>query len=368
MKEDQIQISISIIILGVIGIPSAFAIDYDMNEVDVKIIDLQILSLDDTPGYSPDNSNLVKITLNVTNNGLDYFVVSDKMFKIWVMEQNFRKSTAENTVFEIVDNYYTFYDDELEVRYDDLPSRELFEECDYTFDRIFIGESKGFTICFDVLKIWNNDFPNLDGAKKNYLVMMANHKSTTCPNCKKMLLSTPEIDQKVNLPNWVKNLVRWHNQGVISEREYQNSIEYLVVKGVISKVPNDPHSTMSVTFKNQQVKEHQARLSIAQQSNLSVSVMNFYESEFSEEIFSGVTCKKQNNIVTLSGDYINDDYFYQVVFFKMLLFDDSGNVADIGIAKIVDVARKDLRHFSISVPYKYEVRSCLVMIDSKFQK
>jgi hypothetical protein len=125
---------------------------------------------------------------------------------------------------------------------------------------------------------------------------------------------------------------------------------------------------MSITNKNQQVKEHQARLSLAQQSNLSVSAMNFYESEFSEKIFSGVTCKKQNNIVTLSGDYTNDDYFYQVVFFKMLLFNGSGNVADIGIAKIVDVTREDLRHFSISVPYKDEVRSCLVMVDSKFQK
>jgi len=366
MKDYQILTTISM--LALIGIPSAFAIDYDVNEVDVKIIDLQILSLDDTPGYSPDNSNLVKVTLNVTNNGLDYFVVSDKMFKIWVMEPDFRNSTTENTVFEIVDNYYTFYDDELEVRYDNLPSRELFEECDYTHDRIFIRESKVFTICFDVLKIWNNDFPNLDGSKKNYLVMMANHQATTCPNCKKMLLSTPEIDQKLHLPNWVKNLVRWHSQGVISEQEYQNSIEYLVVKGVISKMPNEPYSTMSITNKNQQVKEHQARLSIAQQSNLNVSAMNFYESKFSDGIFSGVTCKKQNNIVTLSGDYTNDDYFYQAVFFKMLLFDDSGNVVDIGIAKIVDVPRDDLRHFSISVPYKDRINSCLVMIDSKFQK
>jgi len=363
----QILIFILLIVF-VIGIPSAFAIEYDVNLVDVKITDLQILSLDDTPGYSSDNSNLVKITLNVTNNGLDYFIASDKLFKIWVMEPNFRKSTAENTVYDIVDNYYTFYDDELEVRYDNLPSRELFEECDYTHDRVFIGESKIFTICFDVLKIWNNDFPNLNGPKKNYLVMMANHQSTTCPNCKKMLLSTPEIDQKLHLPNWVQNLVRWHSQGVISEQEYQNSIKYLVIKGIISKVADEFNSTMSLTNKNQQLKEHQARFTLAQQSNLNVSAMNFYESKFSDEIFSGIICKKQNNIVTLSGDYTNDDYFYQTVFFKLLLFDDSGNVVDIGIAKIVDVTREDFRHFSISVPYKDKINSCLVMVDSKFQK
>ena len=347
MKYYAIQIFTAIIVLGLIVIPSAFAIDHDMNLVDVKIIDLQILSMDDTPGYSSDNSNLVKITLNVTNNGLDNFIASDKMFKIWVMEPDFRKSTAENTVFEIVDNYYTSYDNELEVRYDDLPSRELFEECDYIHDIIFIGESKVFTICFDVLKIWNNDFPNLDGSKKNYLVMMANHKSTTCPNCKKMFLSTPETDQKLNFPDWVQNLVRWHSQRIISEQEYQDSIKYLVVKGIISKVADEIHSTISLTNKNQQLKEHQARLSFAQQPNLNVSAMDFYESKFSDEIFSGTICKKQNNIVTLSGDYINDDYFYHAVFFKLLLFDDVGNVVDIGIAKIVDVTPKDHRHFSV---------------------
>jgi hypothetical protein len=363
----QILIFILLIVF-VIGIPSAFAIDYDMKLVDVKITDLQILSLDDTPGYSSDNSNLVKITLNVTNNGLDYFIASDKLFKIWVMEPNFRKSTTENTVYDIVDNYYTFYDDELEVRYDNLPSRELFEECDYTHDRVFIGESKIFTICFDILKIWNNDFPNLNGPKKNYLVMMANHQSTTCPNCKKILLSTPEIDQKLYLPNWAQNLVRWHSQGIISEQEYQNSIKYLVIKGIISKVADEFNSPMSLINKNQQLKEHQARLTLAQQSNLNVSAMNFYESKFSDEIFSGIICKKQNNIVTLSGDYTNDDYFYQTVFFKLLLFDDSGNVVDIGIAKIVDVTREDFRHFSISVPYKDKINNCLVMVDSKFQK
>lgn len=365
---DEYQILIIIVVLVLIGIPSAFANDYDVSLIDVEIVDLQIISLDDTPGYYQDNSNLIKITLNVTNNGLDYFLVSDKLFKIWVMEPNFRKSTADNTVFEIADNYYTFYDDELEVRYDDLPSRELFEECDYIHDRVFIGESKVFTICFDVLKIWNNDFPNLDGSKKNYLVMMANHQSTTCPNCKKLLLSTPEVDQKMHFPNWVRNLVNWHNQGIISEQEYQNSIEYLVVKGIISKVADEVNSMMSLTSKNQQLKEHQARLSLALQPNLNVSAMNFYESKFADDVFSGIICKKQNNIVTLSGDYTNDDYFYQAVFFKLLLFDDSGNVVNIGMAKIVDVVPEDLRHFSVSVSHKDKINSCMIMVDSKFKK
>jgi hypothetical protein len=355
-------------VLSLMQIPSVLAIDYDVNLVDLKIIDLQILSLDDTPGYYPDNSNLLKITLNATNIKEDYFLASDKLFKIWVMEPNFRKSTTENTVLEMVDNYYTSYDDELEVRYDDLPSRELFEECDYVHDSIDIGESKIFTICFDILKIWNKGPLNLDGPKKYYLVMMGNLKSTTCPNCKKILLSTQEHDQKNRFPEWVHNLEKWLKQGIISDQEYQNSIQYLTTKGIISKVGDEPHSTASLANKNQQLKEHQARLTFAQQTNLNVSAMNFYESEFNDEIFSGITCKKQNNIVTLSGDYTSDDYFYQTVFFKLLLFDDLENVIDLGIAKIVNVVPKDFRHFSVSVPYKDKINSCLVMIDSKFQK
>lgn len=365
MKNYQILIFSAIAVLG-LGIPTAFAIDYDLNFVDVKVIDIQIISLDDTMGYYQDNSNLVKITLNVTNTGLDYFLVSDKLFKIWVMEPDFRKSTAENTVLEIVDNYYTSYDDELEVRYDDLPSRELFEECDYIHDRVFIGDSKIFTICFDILKIWNSNIQAHDGSKKNYLVMMGNHQSTTCPNCKKILLSNQESDQKIRIPDWVQNIVIWHSKGIISDQEYQKSIEYLTVKGIISK--GEIYLEGSLTSKNQQLKEYQARLTSAQQTNLYVSAMNFYESKFSEDEFSGVTCKKQNNIVTLSGDYRNDENFYQTVFFKLLLFHDSGNVIDIGMSKIVEVAPKDLRHFSVSIPYKDQINSCMVIVDSKFQK
>ena len=198
--------------------------------------------------------------------------------------------------------------------------------------------------------------------------MMGNLKSTTCPNCKKILLSTQEHDRKNRFPEWVHNLEKWLKQGIISDLEYKNSIQYLTAKGIISKVGDELNSPTSLANKNQQLKEHQARLTFAQQTNLNVSAIKFYESKFNDDVFGGITCKKQNNIVTLSGDYTSDDYFYQTVFFKLLLFDDLGNVVDFGIAKLVDVAPKDFRHFSVSVPYKDKINSCLVMIDSKFQK
>jgi hypothetical protein len=96
-------------------------------------------------------------------------------------------------------------------------------------------------------------------------------------------------------------------------------------------------------------------------------LIEFYKSESDDEIFSGVLCKKQNNIVTLSGDYTNDEAHYKAIFFKLLLFDDYGNVVAGGLSKIVDVVPKEFRHFSVSTPYKGKMNNCLVMIDSKFQ-
>jgi len=341
---------------------------YDLNMIDLQVMDLQVLSMDDTPGYYLDNSDLVKITINVTNNGLDYFVVRDKLFKILVMEPNLVYNNQKNDGFEIVDNYSTTYDDELDVRYDNLISRELFNECDYTNDRVRNGESKIFTVCYDILRIWNNEVLNLDGTKKYYLVMTDNSRTLSCPNCKKILLSTTlDPSQKYHTPSWVQNIFEWHQQGIISDQEYQNAIAYLVERGIITDDTSKKEIQLLSTLaeKNMQLKEHQARLSLAQQTNLYVSSINFYESKYSDE-FSGVLCKKQNNIVTLSGDYTNNSIYYDVLFFKLLLFDDLGDVVAIGLSKMVDVASKEFRHFSVSTPYEGKIDHCLVMVDSKF--
>ncbi len=157
-----------VLIIAMTTLPQAQAFrttHYDLDLIDLKVADVQMLLMNDTPDYYLDDVDLLKVTVNVTNNNLDYFVVQDKMFKIWVMEPDILKSTPENEVLEMVDNYDTSYDNELEVRYDDLPSRELFEECDYTNDRILVGQSKIFTLCYDVLRIWQNKILILDGKK-----------------------------------------------------------------------------------------------------------------------------------------------------------------------------------------------------------
>jgi len=167
------------------------------------------------------------------------------------------------------------------------------------------------------------------------------------------------------VPDWIQNILEWHKQGLISDQEYQNSIEYLVEMGIITEDAFKKEIQIMLAEKNRQLKVHQANLLLAQQTNLYVSSMNFYESIYSDE-FSGVLCKKQNNIVTLSGDYTNDGIYYYTVFFKLILFDEFGNVVASGLSKIVDVTSKDFRNFSVSTPYKGNIDQCLVMVDSKF--
>ncbi len=354
----------------VIGIPSSFAIyqpsiDNDMDLVDVDVIDIQTFFMDDTPGYYLDNSDLIKITINVTNNGLDYFLLNDKMVKLWVMEPDYRKSTPDKEVLDLVDNYSTIYDDELEVIFDNLQSRELFEECDWIIERIRIEQSKQITVCYNILRIWNNEALNIDGQKQYYLVMMNNNQATSCPNCKKILLSTSEPTEQYQIPSWVQNLFEWHELGLISNKELEHSIDYLVAVGIIPEDKEKNQTVSTLENKNLQLKEHQARLSLAQQTNLYVSAMSFYETDHSEN-FSGVICKKQNNIVTLTGDYTNDDSNYEAVFFKLLVFDELNNVVSTGLSKILDVIPGEFRGFSVSTPYKDKINSCFVMIDSKF--
>jgi len=167
------------------------------------------------------------------------------------------------------------------------------------------------------------------------------------------------------VPDWIQNILEWHKQGLISDQEYQNSIEYLIETGIITEDAFKKEIQIRLAEKNRQLKDHQANLLLAQQTNLYVSSMKFYESKYNDE-FSGVLCKKQNNIVTLSGNYTNDGIYYYTVFFKLILFDEFGNVVASGLSKIVDVTSKDFRNFSVSTPYKGNIDQCLVMVDSKF--
>lgn len=128
-------------------------------------------------------------------------------------------------------------------------------------------------------------------------------------------------------------------------------------------------SSNTLEEKNHQLKIHQTQLSRSNNSNLHVSHQKFYETKYFSDDFTGLLCKQQSNIVTLIGDYTNnEDIFYDSIFFKLLVFDDFENVVATGISKTVDVTPKEFRHFSVSAVHQDDLNHCLVLIDSKFSK
>jgi hypothetical protein len=220
---------------------------YDLvPNIDVEIIDLKVIPMDDKPKDPFDDSDVIVITFEITNSGIDYFLLSDKMFEILVLDPSFPVGEGKPDRTFIIDNYSTLYDAELETRYDDL---EKFEDCEYLHDRVFVNQTKTFSICFDVLRKWNNEILNIDGPKHYFLTLMDNIHYNSCPNCVDNLLSleTMSSDHKkillplkiqeildendiAKLPFWIQKTINWHIQGKISESEILNAINFLLEK------------------------------------------------------------------------------------------------------------------------------------------
>ncbi len=177
--------------------------------------------------------------------------------------------------------------------------------------------------------------------------------------------AAPMYANDFEMPSWVDNLFSWHTKGLISQEDFQNSLNFLLEKGIVAQIPESKPMEISLEEKNLMLKEYQTKLSDAQTSNLYVSASTFYEPKHFDN-FSGVVCRQQNNIVTFSGDYSNEDEYFYVIFFKLSLYDDYGDVVETGLSKITDVSPKELRHFEVSAPYYEKFNHCLVIVDSKF--
>ena len=196
---------------------------YDLvPNVDVEIVDLKIIPMDDKLKDPLDDSDVIIIKFEITNRGIDYFVLSDKMFKILVLDPSFPVGEGKPESSFIIDNYFTLYDDELETRYDDYPNLEIFEDCEYLHDRIFVNETETYSICFDVLRKRSNEILNIDGSKHYFLALMDNSQYNSCPNCVENLLS-----METKMPQWFENNLRWYDEGKISKAELENAIKYL---------------------------------------------------------------------------------------------------------------------------------------------
>lgn len=331
---------------------------HDLSSIDLAVTNILVLPMDDTPKYNQDDADLIKVTVRVTSNSSDYFVLQDKMFELWIM----KPSKSDSSVLEAVDTFDTTYDDEFAVIYEKMNSRELFNECDQTIKSLLLGKPLEFTLCYNILKIRNDGGIKMDDQKKYVLVMMDNQQTGSCPNCKKILLPIPDQEPS---PDWIGRLFEWKNQGLISEKDLQNSLNYLASVGISTSVQKTDESDFALALKNKEFARYQNSLAEAYGRNLFVSSIKMFQSVH-EDKFTGVVCKKQNNIITLDADYTNEDARYGTIFFRLKVYDDFGNPYAEGLAKIVDVAPKSFRHLSVSTPSIQNASYCEVRVDSKF--
>jgi len=172
------------------GVSSHRTTYHDLSELDFDVLEGQKFFIPkwiDEPG---DFSDILQVRFNVTNNGLEHFAVYKNIFQIDVMDpreqyQEFRRTNQDN----IVDNYYPQYIEDFKLRFQDIALPQSLFECELLNHSLRVNQTQTLSVCFDVKQKWSNESLDLNGPKLYYLVMMDNKFTTSCPNCKSVLLN-----------------------------------------------------------------------------------------------------------------------------------------------------------------------------------
>ena len=239
---------------------------HDLSELDFDVLEVQKFFIPkwiDEPG---DFSDILQVKFNVTNNRLEHFAVYKNMFQIDVVDprgqyQEFRRTNQDY----VVDNYYPQYIEDFKLRFQDIILPKSLFECELLNHSLRVNQTQTLSVCFDVKQKWSNQSLDLNGPKLYYLVMMDNKFTTSCPNCKSVLLNeyykTPITESKIsgyNIPQdllmWLDTLVIWLENSNISDQEFSNAIEFLAKRGIIEKSPNENNKIfLESEVKNQSI-------------------------------------------------------------------------------------------------------------------
>jgi len=264
---------IIITITFVLLIPTTAYGTEDFSKLDFEVLDVQKFFIPKWINEPGDFSDILQVKFNVTNNGLEYFVVYKNMFQIDVIEPGEQYQEFSRSYYDYrVDNYYPQYIEDFKLRFQDIVLPQSLFECELLNHSLRINQTRTLSVCFDVKQKWSNQPLDLNGNRLYYLVMMDNKFVTSCPNCKSVLLNeyyknpltelihvlkAPiQLPQKLheildendiaNLPSWIQKTINWYNQGMISETELINAINYLNTKSsdeIISQVGKQVEKT-----------------------------------------------------------------------------------------------------------------------------
>ena len=172
------------------GTSSLRTILHDLSKLDFEVLDVQKFFIPkwiDEPG---DFSDILQVKFNVTNNGLEHFVVYKDMFQIDVIDPREQYQKFPRTYQNyMVDNYYPEYIEDFKLRFQDIAIPQSLFECELLNHSLKINQTRTLSVCFDVKQKWLNYPLDLNGPRLYYLVMMDNKFKTSCPNCKFVLLN-----------------------------------------------------------------------------------------------------------------------------------------------------------------------------------
>jgi len=163
---------------------------YDLNLVDIEILETKVINIEENPNYPFDASDVVKIKFQVTKTEPGLFIASDRMFRLVAMTPSFLADPDLESFRGQSISFKAMYDDNFEVRYKGLESYHYFEDCEYFHKVLLDTETKSYTVCYDVLRRLNIVPVNFEGNKQYFLTLMDNTQSNSCPNCRELLLSS----------------------------------------------------------------------------------------------------------------------------------------------------------------------------------
>lgn len=138
-------------------------------------------------------------------------------------------------------------------------------------------------------------------------------------------------------PNWFKNSARLWLEGQLSDEEFADAIKWLIDNGYL------------------------------QINSLKQDEVN--EQTLQKGSFSNIVCTQEYSYVQMTGKYTNGDVPYQVIFLKMMLFDDDKNALATGSSIISDVDAHVTKYFDVVTRFtNMNYTSCEVQIDSAIPK
>ena len=113
------------------GTSNLRTISHDLSKLDFEVLDVQKFFIPKWINEPGDFSDILQVKFNVTNNGLENFVVYKDMFQIDVIDPREQYQKFPRTYQDyMVDNYYPQYIEDFKLRFQDIALPQSLFECE----------------------------------------------------------------------------------------------------------------------------------------------------------------------------------------------------------------------------------------------